>query len=204
MFNEDTIYFSSFSFFSKASVHIKLIATAMPEYLFLAMSTSAKSSVWMNPKAHLHPAKTKMFFGTCRFFFDLFFFSLPLCVNGPLDLVCCAYTSCELLPPANEVCGRGNTVYWCVSVHKGVGDTGTIWVGSGTWGVSGQRGVSGPEKCLVLGGICYPFLGLPGPGGGSGPRGGCHGPEGCTGVSPPGRLLLRAIRILLECILVLW
>ena len=68
-----------------------------------------------------------------------------------------------------------------------------------------SRGVSGPRRCLVGGG-------LPGPGGClvwgvPGPRGeGCLVPGGCLvlgGVeTPPGRLLLRAVRILLEFILV--
>ena len=73
-------------------------------------------------------------------------------------------------------------------------------------------GVPGPRGCLVPGGV-------PGPKGGSGPggvpgAGGClawgegrPGPGGCLveTLSPPppsGWLLLRAVRILLECILV--
>ena len=57
--------------------------------------------------------------------------------------------------------------------------------GSGPGG-SGPRGVPGPE-----GGWSW---------GGSDP-GGLPGPGGCL-VEPPGRLLLRVVRILLECILV--
>ena len=48
--------------------------------------------------------------------------------------------------------------------------------------------------CLVLGGVCLVQEG-------SGPGGACSG--GMSGGDPPGRLLLRAVRILLECILVL-
>ena len=54
-------------------------------------------------------------------------------------------------------------------------------------GVS-ARGVPGPRGCLLSGGCLLP--GVPGPGGRPG------------GVPPPGRALLRAVRILLECILV--
>ena len=55
----------------------------------------------------------------------------------------------------------------------------------GSWGGSGQRGASG-------GGVSAP--------------GGMPAPGGCLlrGGDPPWRLLLRAVRILLECILVSW
>ena len=60
-------------------------------------------------------------------------------------------------------------------------------------------GVSGSGGCLVPGGV-------PGPGGGAWSRGGAcsgrSGPVGGTWWRPPRRLLLRAVRILLECILV--
>ena len=65
-------------------------------------------------------------------------------------------------------------------------------------GVPGPGGVPGPRVgCLVLG--------VPGPGGV--PGGGVWsqwvpGPRGVPGGDPPGQLLLRAVRILLECILV--
>ena len=49
-------------------------------------------------------------------------------------------------------------------------------------------GVPGPGGCLVQGDV-------PGPGG-------CLLP-GCARWRPPGKLLLRAVRILLECILVI-
>ena len=49
-------------------------------------------------------------------------------------------------------------------------------------------------------GICSGGLGVPGPGG----KGGCLVPERVPGGDPPpGWLLLRAVRILLECIIVL-
>ena len=67
-----------------------------------------------------------------------------------------------------------------------------------TGGVAWSRGVPGPGG-LLLGGV-------PGPQGGSAPRG-VPGPGGAWGGAggdppPPGRPLLRAVRILLECILV--
>ena len=70
--------------------------------------------------------------------------------------------------------------------------TGGAW----SWGVLG------------LGGICS--RGVPGPGGSVCSRGGLPGPggcllwgEGCLVETPPDGLLLQAVRILLECILVL-
>ena len=55
-------------------------------------------------------------------------------------------------------------------------------------------------------GVCLSTGGVPGPGdacsqGGSGPEV-VPAPGGVPGGDPPGRLLLRAVRILLECILV--
>ena len=76
-------------------------------------------------------------------------------------------------------------------VHRGVPDRGGCRVGGLLRGVSVPRG-----------------WGVPAPGGVSGPAGACF--RGWMGVwsgggawwRPPGRLLLRAVRILLECILV--
>ena len=59
-----------------------------------------------------------------------------------------------------------------MSVHGG---------GGGGW----SRGMPGPGGCLVPGGV-------PGPGGSAPCR------EGLPGSDPPGRLLLRSVRILLE------
>ena len=67
--------------------------------------------------------------------------------------------------------------------------------------------VPGPRGCLVRGVVPGPgggclVLGLvPGPRGVPGSRGGAWS-GGCLVEIPPGRLLLRAVRILLECILV--
>ena len=66
------------------------------------------------------------------------------------------------------------------------------------WG--GPGGVSGPGGCLVLGGACSG--GVPGPGGCL--LWGVPAPRGCAWWRSPGRLLPRAVRILLECILVLF
>ena len=74
--------------------------------------------------------------------------------------------------------GARKYVYRCVSVHRGVpGPRGDVW----------------PGGCLVPGGAwSWGVQGVPGPG-------------GClVETTPaPGRLLLRAVRIPLECILVL-
>ena len=69
--------------------------------------------------------------------------------------------------------------------------------GAWSWGVPGSRGVPGPGGggCLVPGG-------LPGPRGCL-VLGGWVRSWGVHGGDPP-RLLLRAVRILLECILVTW
>ena len=80
------------------------------------------------------------------------------------------------LPPANVVCEGYVFTPVSHSVHRGGGVPGLRGVCS--------RGVPGP------GGV--PGLGASAPGGGV--LGGDH--------HPPGRLLLRAVRILLECILV--
>ena len=53
------------------------------------------------------------------------------------------------------------------------------------------RGGAGPGGCLVRGGCLVPG-GVPGPGGSAPCR------EGLPGSDPPGRLLLRSVRILLE------
>ena len=76
------------------------------------------------------------------------------------------------------------------------------------------RGVPGPGRCLVLGGCLVPggawSRGVPGLGGYL-VLGGCLVPGGASsqgvtggvpGGDPPGRLLLRPVLILLECILV--
>ena len=70
----------------------------------------------------------------------------------------------------------------------------------------GGGGVPGPHAgCLVPEGVCS-WGGVPAPGeGGSHSLGGCPGPWGecpLSGDPLPRRLLLRAVRILLECILV--
>ena len=88
----------------------------------------------------------------------------------------------EWFPPANEVCeGYGFTPV-CHSVHR----EGCLVPGVPGLGGAWSRG------CLVWG--------VPGPGRVSGP-GRVPGPGGCG--DRPGRLLLRAVLILLECILVL-
>ena len=78
-----------------------------------------------------------------------------------------------LLPPANEVRGKVICLQVCVCP---------------------QEGLPGPRGCLVLG--------VPGPGGCLVPGLRVPGPGGCLVETPPGRLLLRVVRILLECILV--
>ena len=74
----------------------------------------------------------------------------------------------------------------CDSVHRGVAGAGE----GGTWS---QRG------CLVLGGAWS--WRVPGPRWGLVPGGACL-VRGVPGGDPPGQLLLRALRIVLECILV--
>ena len=78
----------------------------------------------------------------------------------------------------------------------------------GEVGGSGRGGVSRPRPRGRLGGLAGE---CPGPhrGRGSRPRGGCPGPGGVSQQAlrqtppPPGKRLLRVVRILLECILVL-
>ena len=81
--------------------------------------------------------------------------------------------------------GQGN-MFTGVCVFTGGG----AWSG-GAWsqGVPGPGGVPGPRGCLVPAG-CLVW-------------GRYLVPGGVPGGDPPGRLLLRALRILLECILVL-
>ena len=108
-----------------------------------------------------------------------------------------------LLPPANEVRGKVICLQVCVCPQ------GVAWSRGGVW----SQGVFGPGGCLVPGvawswGCLVP--GVPGPGG-AWSQGcliwGVPGPRGVSGGGsggdPPGRLLLRAVRILLECILVM-
>ena len=82
------------------------------------------------------------------------------------------------LPPANEVCEG----YVFTPVCQSFSSQGGAW----SWGCL-LLGVPGPGGCLVPGGAWC--RGVPGAGG---------FPE----ETPPRRLLLRAVRILLECILV--
>ena len=77
-----------------------------------------------------------------------------------------------IFTPANEVC----ECYVFTGVCLYTGEGGCV-----------RGGVPGPR-------------GVPAPGGGSGPRG--SGPGWGAWWRPPGRLLLRVVRILLECILV--
>ena len=97
------------------------------------------------------------------------------------------------LPPANEVWGKVICLQVSVTLFTGGGG------GSGPGGSGPGWGVPGPGVRLVLGGGPGPG-GVPGPGGsglgGSGPRG--------VPAPPPGWLLLRAVRILRECILVVF
>ena len=65
----------------------------------------------------------------------------------------------------------------------------------------GPGGLPAPGECLLPGGGVCLLPGEPAPGGVPGPDGGCVCSGGCL-VETPGRLLLRAVRILLECILV--
>ena len=80
-----------------------------------------------------------------------------------------------LLPPANEF---AKVMFLHVSVILSTSGDAWYW-GGGVPGPGGvwSWGVPGPGGCLLLG-VCVP------------------------GGNPPGRLLLRAVRILLECILV--
>ena len=93
------------------------------------------------------------------------------------------------LPPATKL-GQGY-------IFTGVWDS--VDGGGGGGGVWSGGGVCGPGGVSALGG-CGP-LGVPAPGGVSGPRGGVWS-LGVSSRHPPGRPLLRAVRILLECILV--
>ena len=95
-------------------------------------------------------------------------------------------TQASLLPPANEVWGKVIFLHLFVILFTGdvPGPGGCLVPGGGAW----SGGLMVPGGCLVLG--------VPGPGG-------CEpAPGGVPGGDPPGRLLLRAVRILLECILV--
>ena len=96
-----------------------------------------------------------------------------------------------LLPPANEVWGKVICLQACVCPQWGGGLPGLG--GSAPWGgACFQRGgVPGLGGCLLPGGLLL---------GGACSRGG--GAAGGVWWRPPGRLLLRAVRILLECILV--
>ena len=85
----------------------------------------------------------------------------------------------RLLPPANEVWGKVICLQVCVCPRGG----GLVPGGCLVLGVVWSRG------CLVLGGS--------GPG-----EGGLVWERAVPGGNPPKRLLLRAVRILLECILV--
>ena len=98
----------------------------------------------------------------------------------------------DQLPPANEVWGKVIFSEASVknSVHRGWG--GGVWSG----GVPASRGLSGSG-------------GVPARGGGGSGLGGlvlgvCAWSRGGGLVETPGRLLLRVVRILLECILVHW
>ena len=95
------------------------------------------------------------------------------------------FDNSQFLPPANEVWGMVifSEAFVKNSVHRG--------------GVSGLVGVCSWEGCLVWGVVC--FWGVSAP---RGPGRGVSALEGVPVGDPPGRLLLRAVRILLECILV--
>ena len=82
-----------------------------------------------------------------------------------------------LLPPANEVWGKVILLHLSVILFTG----GRV----GAW----SRGVPGPRR-------------VPAPGGGGVCSQGVPASGGMPGGDPPGRLLLRAVRTLLECILV--
>ena len=125
----------------------------------------------------------------------IYFIVLLDCGNRPVP----PQNTGKLLPPATKL-GQGYIFTGvCDSVHGGVPAPGGVC----SWG------------CLVWGGAC--FQGVPAPGGtcswGMGLIRGVPGPEGVPGPGgawswgvpggdpPPGRLLLWAVRILLECIL---
>ena len=76
------------------------------------------------------------------------------------------------------------------------GPGGLLPGGSAWGGVPGSGGLL--LRCLVRGGV------VPGPEGGvvPGPEGGVWSQGGCLVETPPGQPLLRAVRMLLECILV--
>ena len=90
-----------------------------------------------------------------------------------------------LLPPANEVWGKVICLQVCVCPRGGAWSGGMSSLGGlvpwGAWSHAWSWG------CLVQG-VPGPRWGVPGPGG--------------AWWRPPKRLLLRAVRILLECILV--
>ena len=95
--------------------------------------------------------------------------------------------------------GGGGVWSWGVCSWGGGG---LLW-GVSTLGVSASGGASGPGVCLLPGGVCS--QGVPAPGGvySKGvPAPGGSGSGGVPGEDSPGQLLLRVVRILLECILV--
>ena len=121
----------------------------------------------------------------------------------------------QFLPPANEVWDKVIFSEACVknSVHGGVSALGGVCSG----GVSAPGGMSAPGGVCSQGYVCSG--GVSAPGGcllwGVSALGGCLLPGGCLLSAPGGcllpgvwwrhapRILLRAVRILLECILVI-
>ena len=102
------------------------------------------------------------------------------------------------LPPTNEVWGKVICLQVCVCPQGGAWSWGLPSLG-GAWSQGCLLpGESGPEGWLLLGGSGP--RGVPGLGGVPGPGG--SGPGGVPGGDPLRWLLLRAVRILLECILV--
>ena len=109
------------------------------------------------------------------------------------------------LPPANEVWGKVIFLHLFVILFMGgvLGPGGYLpWGGACSGGCLFLRG-----GCLVqrAGGGCACSLGVSGLGGIPAPGGGwvpAPGGGGCLVETPPRRLLLRAVCILLECILV--
>ena len=107
-------------------------------------------------------------------------------------------------PPYRQTCSRGGAIPACIA--GGI----PACLAAGLWGV---LGCYPSMHCRWYPSIpCSRFRGVPAPGewgvysGGSAPRGWfCSGGllPGGAWWRPPGRLLLRAVRILLECILVL-